>query len=355
LRIYEIYKTIFPNGKFYIGQHLLPKDHFVHSRYLGSGVWFKNCLKCYGKKGVKKIQLALVPSHELANLLEMLYIGFDKKHPDCLNIAKGGSGASGFELPPSQRSKLSKAHKGRRGFKNFLTGEVIYLFPDGFIPGSNNGNFRWANNGLKNIRVDNNDGVLPGGFSWGRTSWTEEQRDKIKRSLTGRKGTPRTLSSKEKSRQTAIAKWQNPEFREKMKRHPHGPLTVPIHNKGKIQYNNGINQIYLMPGDSVPDGYSIGGLPRPNREFEVTAEFRNKVSLNNNRTVFYRVENTETNEIYFKAGTPAIGELLGITAGQAASVLCRGLNPKRGRLFNIFSSWEFFRITKEDYLQRATT
>jgi hypothetical protein len=292
LRLYEIYRTTFPNGKFYTGQHLMPEGKTEHPYYLGSGIRFTRCLNKYGAIGVVKQQLAIVPTKRLADILEVIFIGFDKGYPNCLNITDGGEGSLGCIW----------AHNGKT--------EMIIIDPQN----------------------------LPKGFSLGRLPYTEKDK----------------LASKEKTTQL----WQDPEFRKKtlegMKKHPHGPLSVPIHNKGKTQYSNGIDQIYLQLGDSVPDGYTPGGLPRPDREFKVTEEFRNKVSLNNNRTVFYKIENAETNEIYFMAGTTAIGKFLGVSAGQVASVLCRGLCPKRGQLFNIFSEWKFDRISKEDYLQRAT-
>jgi len=357
LRLYEIYKTIFPNGEYYIGQHLLPDGRTEHSQYFGSGIRPKRYLKLHGKGNTIKQQLAILPTEKLANIAEILYISFYKSDLNCLNIAKGGAGASGFEIPQEQRDKFSIAHKGRKGYINIETGTAIYLkegdtVPESFIRGSNNRGYLWANNGIKNIKVWN--GILPENCKWGKLPWTNEQRQRV----TGKKGKPQTSELKERHRQSTILLWGNPEFRKKvaegMKKHPHGHLSVPIHNKGKAQYNNGIDQIYLRPGDPVPDGYSLGGLQRPNRHFNATDDFKKKVSLNNSRTVFYRVFNIETTEVHFIAGTPAIGKLLGITAGQAASVLCRGLTPKRGRLFDIFNKWEFHKITKEEYIQEVS-
>ena len=353
MRLFEIYKTLLPNGDFYIGQHYLKEGIYQNLKYFGSGIRIKRYIQLYGKEDIAKEQLAVVPNQKLANFTEKMFIEQYRNNPNCLNIAEGGAGISGFEISQEQRKKFSLAHKGRTGFIDPSTDVAIFVKkdeipPEGFVKGTNRKGGRWANNGIKSTIVTNN--ALPIGFAWGRIKLTQEQRQK----MIGRKRKPQTAEIKEKHRQASIKMWQNPEYRQRtihsMKSTVHKPMAVPIHNKNKIQCNNGIQQIYVNANDTIPDGYVAGGLPRPNRNFNATDEFRRKVSLNNNKIVFYKFVSKDSNEIHYLAGTPAIGRFLGISAGEAASVLCRGLVPQRGKVFKAFSPWEYHRIAKEEYM-----
>lgn len=86
-----IYKTILPDGRFYIGQHKIISIKTLDPNYFGSGVIIKDYLKSKGKHGLIREILAFGYSYDEMNLLESQYITETiLLNPFCINLDKGG-------------------------------------------------------------------------------------------------------------------------------------------------------------------------------------------------------------------------------------------------------------------------
>lgn len=134
-----IYKTILPDGRYYIGQR---KGSPENDSYLGSGVVITQYIKKYGKQNIKKEILVFGSSKEELSILEKEFIGnlfnTDEK---CLNLRAGGDlgpnlkgtrwftdgvkNIRGFEKPEgfrkgrtlSKETKTKMCHAGRKQTK----------------------------------------------------------------------------------------------------------------------------------------------------------------------------------------------------------------------------------------------
>ena len=86
-----IYKTILPDGKFYIGQHKIISHNTLDPLYFGSGVIIKDYLKSKGKENLIREILDFGFSWKEMNLLEAKYITENTLNdPLCINLDKGG-------------------------------------------------------------------------------------------------------------------------------------------------------------------------------------------------------------------------------------------------------------------------
>jgi len=86
-----IYKTILPDGKFYIGQHKIISHNTLDPLYFGSGVIIKDYLKSKGKENLIREILDFGFSWKEMNLLEAKYITESTLNdPLCINLDKGG-------------------------------------------------------------------------------------------------------------------------------------------------------------------------------------------------------------------------------------------------------------------------
>jgi len=86
-----IYKTILPDGKFYIGQHKIISHNTLDPLYFGSGVIIKDYLKSKGKENLVREILDFGFSWKEMNLLEAKYITESTLNdPLCINLEKGG-------------------------------------------------------------------------------------------------------------------------------------------------------------------------------------------------------------------------------------------------------------------------
>lgn len=86
-----IYKTILPDGKFYIGQHKIISHNTLDPLYFGSGVIIKDYLKSKGKENLVREILDFGFSWKEMNLLEAKYITESiLNDPLCINLDKGG-------------------------------------------------------------------------------------------------------------------------------------------------------------------------------------------------------------------------------------------------------------------------
>lgn len=120
-----IYKTIFPDGRYYIGQS---KGATVRKHYYGSGIYINKYLSTYSSSLLQREILCWVfGSQEELNDAEFLLVG-DKYETDnlCVNLQPGGNqaGASdefrekmriintGKKLSCETRAKLSRLRTG---------------------------------------------------------------------------------------------------------------------------------------------------------------------------------------------------------------------------------------------------
>lgn len=120
-----IYKTIFPDGRYYIGQS---KGSEVREYYFGSGIYINKYLSTHTTKSLRRVILCWVSGRQKdLNDAEALFIG-DKYRDDalCVNFQPGGNqaGASdefrekmraintGRKLSYDTRKKLSKLRSG---------------------------------------------------------------------------------------------------------------------------------------------------------------------------------------------------------------------------------------------------
>lgn len=86
-----IYKTILPDGRFYIGQHKIISHNTLDPLYFGSGIIIKDYLKSKGKENLVREILDFGFSWEEMNFLEAKYITESTLNdPLCINLDKGG-------------------------------------------------------------------------------------------------------------------------------------------------------------------------------------------------------------------------------------------------------------------------
>lgn len=86
-----IYKTILPDGRFYIGQHKIISSKTLDPKYLGSGVILKDYIKSKGKQNIQREIIIFGYSREEMNWLESQYVTEETLNdPLCINLDKGG-------------------------------------------------------------------------------------------------------------------------------------------------------------------------------------------------------------------------------------------------------------------------
>ena len=86
-----IYKTILPDGRYYIGQHKIISWNTLDPTYFGSGIIIKDYIKSRGTGELVREILEFGNSHDELNLLEVKYITDDViNDPLNLNLDKGG-------------------------------------------------------------------------------------------------------------------------------------------------------------------------------------------------------------------------------------------------------------------------
>lgn len=109
-----IYKTILPNGSYYIGQK---RKSEVSERYYGSGVKITNYIKKHGTSELRREILGWAKTNEELNQLEEESLRDVWQLPECLNLIPGGM-QPGF--PEEVRKKISEANKGRKRTKESI-------------------------------------------------------------------------------------------------------------------------------------------------------------------------------------------------------------------------------------------
>lgn len=105
-----IYKTMLPDGRFYIGQHKIISVKTLDPTYFGSGVIIKDYIKSKGKIGLAREILAFGYSWDEMNLLESKFITEQVLNdPCCINLDKGGR--NNFSRYDEVNSRISKTMK----------------------------------------------------------------------------------------------------------------------------------------------------------------------------------------------------------------------------------------------------
>lgn len=105
-----IYKTILPDGRFYIGQHKIISQKTLDPNYYGSGVIIKDYIKSKGKENLQREILCFGYSRDEMNLLESKYITEDiLQNKFCINLDKGGRNK--FTRFTEVNAKISKTMK----------------------------------------------------------------------------------------------------------------------------------------------------------------------------------------------------------------------------------------------------
>lgn len=86
-----IYKTMLPDGRFYIGQHKIISHTTLDPSYFGSGVIIKDYIKSKGRDSLVREIIKFGYSREEMNELEGHYVTEDLlKNPLCINLDTGG-------------------------------------------------------------------------------------------------------------------------------------------------------------------------------------------------------------------------------------------------------------------------
>lgn len=113
-----IYKTILPDGRFYIGQHKIISMNTLDPSYFGSGVIIKDYIKSKGKDELTREIIAFGYSWDEMNLLESIYLTEEiLKNPLCINLDKGGRNKfSRFKEVNTRISETMKAVRLNRQF-----------------------------------------------------------------------------------------------------------------------------------------------------------------------------------------------------------------------------------------------
>ena len=99
------------NDKIYIGKH-----NGRDTVYLGSGTYFNNAVKKYGRKNFRKVILENnIDNNDMLNEREIYWIAFfNSTNRDIgYNLVKGGGGTLGIIHSLETRAKLSEAMKGK--------------------------------------------------------------------------------------------------------------------------------------------------------------------------------------------------------------------------------------------------
>ncbi len=108
-----IYKTILPDGRYYIGQHKIINHQNLDDTYFGSGVIIKDYIRSKGKQGLKREILAFGDNHQNLNLLEDKFLTEDiLSDPLNINLDTGGKHLN--SRTDAVKTKIGKSIKIKR-------------------------------------------------------------------------------------------------------------------------------------------------------------------------------------------------------------------------------------------------
>jgi group I intron endonuclease len=118
-KVYYVYITTnLVNGKQYVGDRTCLYDP-LNDNYLGSGTYFKNAIKKYGKENFVKEILEFFPTKQEAFNAQEKYIKqYNTLAPNGYNISpKGGYGIPSSYLHEETKNKISLSQKGKKHSK----------------------------------------------------------------------------------------------------------------------------------------------------------------------------------------------------------------------------------------------
>lgn len=198
-----IYRTLLPDGRFYIGQ----STRSIYMNYWGSGTILRNFIKKNGCKDLKREILAFSKNQKSLDKLEELFIkkykATDKKNLGC-NIISGATNHCNPMKNPESVEKLRKYVLENHPFRGLKHSEEYkkrmseilkkrkFSGVDNPMYGKKPANFGKIaiNNGSKN-RYISKDEKIPNGFVIGHKNidykHTEEVRNKLRDIQTGKK------------------------------------------------------------------------------------------------------------------------------------------------------------------------
>lgn len=118
-KYYFVYKTVFEDGHYYIGQH---RTDNLNDKYIGSGSYLRQFINKYPKLKYERIILEFCNNIvELNSVEEQIINDLYKTDNMCLNMKAGGQG---HEISEQSRNNISKAVKAAMAKpehrKNFL-------------------------------------------------------------------------------------------------------------------------------------------------------------------------------------------------------------------------------------------
>jgi hypothetical protein len=132
------YRTILPDGRYYVGQHKIKNHRTLDPNYFGSGVVLKNYIQKHGKDGLKRIILEYAINLEILNFLESQLITEEiLNDPLNINLDLGGRNLNtrskdvcsriGKSISKIRRSNPEK-YPSRQGMMNSKTKHVCWKF-----------------------------------------------------------------------------------------------------------------------------------------------------------------------------------------------------------------------------------
>jgi len=136
-----IYKTILPDGRYYIGQHKIINQKTLDPMYFGSGVIIKDYIKSKGIHGLIREIMEFGNNHDELNLLETKYIT-QFVLDDLLNINLDSGGKHIFSRIDKVKEKIGQTMSeirrknpekwpARRGEKNNRSVNWRLISPSG--------------------------------------------------------------------------------------------------------------------------------------------------------------------------------------------------------------------------------
>lgn len=108
-----IYKTILPDGRFYIGQHKIISNKTLDPKYFGSGVIIKDYIKSKGIEGLTRVILEFGKTFDEMNMLEKKFLT-EEILSDPLNINLDFGGKNSYTRYPEVNTKIRASISRKR-------------------------------------------------------------------------------------------------------------------------------------------------------------------------------------------------------------------------------------------------
>lgn len=236
-----IYRIDILNSPFYyIGKQKGKLD----LEYSGHGKIIKSYVKKHGISNLKVSVLDSAFSEKELNLLEAKHIGdLWKTDKNCWNLCPGGIGGGYIRTLESNR-KISETQKNYRWWNNGIKNIFCPICPEGFVPGC-----------LQSKKAL--EGHKRGGLKLRGYKHSNEMRQKLSKSLKGRK---RTLEERQKQSASmkgmVFSKEHNEKISKSRKGKPHPHKGRPV---GLKWWNDGVTNIL---SENCPEGFVKGLLKR---------------------------------------------------------------------------------------------